>query len=165
MGARDPQLGESEGQLGMRQQVEVWTCCVCAQRVSRIVGLAGGVLQDDGRLTLRTVVRGYCRNHRATVLAAWKAELAGLGSVQWVADPPAELRPRDVSGFLAEADSEFGFRSEIERSGTGQFECPHCGSSIKFGAGPHQDDSLVRPGSESWVCVGCGAAGLAYIAF
>jgi hypothetical protein len=129
--------------------------------VSRVAGLAGGVLRADGALSVLTVARGYCREHIGQVLRSWVHELEGMGTVEWFSDPPIALRPRDVRAFLADADSRFGIWN-VEATASGGQACPHCKSELELDAGPHLSGAAQRPGSRAWVCTGCGAAGLAF---
>lgn len=148
----------------MVEHTRAWMCDVCSQPVSRILGLAGIVILPNGAVSTRAVARGYCRAHRERVRQTWVGELESSGSVEWIGEPPADLRPRDVEEFLMFTDRRFSLVGEGVVSASGDTACPHCRSAVKFGAGPHFNDAALRPGAESWVCPGCGAAGLAYSA-
>lgn len=145
----------------MAEHTRAWMCDVCSRPVSRVLGLAGIVILPSGAMSTRAVARGYCRAHREQVRERWVSELEESGSVEWIGDPPADLRPRDVEEFLTFSDG-FGLVNEGVLPASGETACPHCGVSVEFGAGPHVEDALLRPGAISWVCPGCGAAGLAF---
>jgi hypothetical protein len=145
----------------VKERVDAWTCAESRRPVCRVAGLAGGVLREDGALSVLTVARGYCREHIDHVLRSWVEELERMRRVEWVSDPPVALRPRDVRAFLAEADSRFGVWN-VEDTGAGGQACPHCRAELELDAGPHLAGMSQRPGSRAWVCTGCGAAGLAF---
>jgi hypothetical protein len=92
----------------MRWESRNWTCEVCGQAVSRLLGMAGVVQLPDGRTQVHPTVRGYCAAHRGVVSAAFRTELAQAGSVIWVGEPNAELRPRQADAWLEELDLGLG---------------------------------------------------------
>ena len=113
---------------------------------------------------LRGEAIGYCFDHRDLVLEQWRAGLEEAGEVKWISEGGEirDLRPAGVPEFLAQADSVFQQmlpQGDALSSGA----CPHCGSEVSWGTGPHVDDAKQRPGTKAWECTGCGAAGLAYI--
>lgn len=91
------------------------------------------------------------------------SELEADGSVEWIGEPPAELRPREVEEFLMFTDKEFGLVDDGFLSASGEAACPHCRVTLKFDDGPHVDDARLRPGSRAWTCPGCGSGGLAFV--
>lgn len=142
-----------------------FTCEVCGQTTSRLFGVAALIRADDGRSQIRTVVLGYCGKHRADVIPRWEQTLAADGLVEWMADEPTALRPRDAERFLqgarmSLAESMGGYQT-LEPGGGAPESCPHCGGSLGWGRGPHAGDPAVVAGRAlAWECQSCGAAGL-----
>jgi hypothetical protein len=140
-----------------------WSCEICEQTVSRLLGMAGGVSLDGGGVQMRSVVRGYCADHREDVAAAFREELEAAGEVKWFGDPIVELRPRSARAWLVWIDETF---IAPNMDGRGLVDspdgtCPHCRREVRWSAGPHIEDAAAR-GGVAWDC-GCGAAGVAYL--
>lgn len=143
----------------------VWSCEICGQVVSRLLGMAGLVDLPNGGAQLRSVVRGYCSSHREEVRRGYLEELEATGEVVWVGDPDVELRPRNALAWIQHVDQELGSGMAdgrgFVRSGDGR--CPHCGADVSWETGPHVTDASSRRGGVAWECLGCGAAGVAYL--
>lgn len=143
----------------------VWSCEICGQQVSRLLGMAGGVELPGAVPRVHAVVRGFCGSHREAVREAFREELEAAGDVVWVGEPDVDLRPRGAFSWLRHFDQEFGSAMAdargFVRSGDGA--CPHCRSDAEWGSGPHVPDAELRPGGVAWECLACGAAGVAYL--
>jgi hypothetical protein len=140
-------------------------CITCGRPTTRLYGVGAAVdLADGSGIRAKGEVIGYCFDHRDLVLGQWRAALEEAGEVKWISegDEIRDLRPAGVSEFLAQADSVFQqLLPQGEALNPGA--CPHCGSEVSWGSGPHVDDAKQRPGTMAWDCTGCGAAGLAYM--
>jgi predicted RNA-binding Zn-ribbon protein involved in translation (DUF1610 family) len=129
------------------------------------------VVLTDKSVSLRSAVLGYCAAHKDLVAAKYADQLASEGDVEWLADPPAELRPGDVAGFLASVDRMLtdGIAENMDVPGGKALtpvtdhvpeNCPHCGAELSWGTGPHVSDAARRPRAIAWQCTECGAAGM-----
>lgn len=158
--------------MSPRKITAAYTCEVCNRPTSRLYGLAGAVaLADTGAVSMRSAVLGYCAAHREAVACGFAEALASEGTVEWIAEPPAELRPGDVDAFLAQVDAMMaasaeehgllpsGSTYEVNR-GAPPESCPHCGGHLSWGTGPHIQGAARRPGAQAWECPSCHAAGM-----
>lgn len=154
-----------------RARTRSYTCEVCSRPTTRLFGFFGAVdpFGDDTGTSMRTAVHGYCLAHRDEVAAGFPAALRELGEVRFIGEPPAELRPDDVEGFMAFVDYQ---RQEVSaalgmptQQVTGSLQsapedCPHCGATLTWDDGPHVLEAADRGDARAWVCPNCGAAGM-----
>lgn len=154
-----------------RGRTPAFTCQVCSRPTTRMFGFMAVVTPSDGGSgpSMRTAVHGYCREHRDQVATGFPAAMADLGEVGFLGDPPAELRPDDLSWFMAFIDEQ---RVELaEALGLPVLRpdatldappqtCPHCGAELAWDDGPHVLEAAQHGNARAWVCPGCGAAGM-----
>lgn len=143
----------------------VWSCEVCDQTVSRLLGMAGGVELPNGGVRVRPVVRGYCSSHKDDVREGFREELEAVGTILWFGTPDVELRPREAPAWLKYADLQLGSAvvSQAAASISGDGECPHCAAHVSWGTGPHIHEAASRMHAVAWECPKCGAGGVAYL--
>jgi hypothetical protein len=158
--------------VSRRQRSPSYACDVCEKPTSRLLGFLAEIRLPDGETTrIRSSVRGYCAAHRAAVRERFAADAAVEGTVGWLDDDPATLRPAQVQDWLDNVDRAIalahagaggipaGVQASLVVAG-GQSTCPHCGERVSVGSGSHVDEAASRSAAEAWQCPGCGAAGL-----
>lgn len=155
--------------MAPRPITRVFNCDICRKPTSRLLGVGAGVVTHDTLApSLRTAVLGYCGAHRDDVLPRFVDALALAGNVQWVSDPPVELRPAQVDAFLATVDRTMGAGpgahgapppGEVDLHSPPE-NCPHCSGRLSWDTGPHVADAALRTAARAWECPSCNAAGL-----
>lgn len=154
----------------MRPVTRLWRCETCDKPTTRMYGVLATVKRPEGVTSGRSVVLGYCAEHRAEVVPAFLATLEDEGAVRLISDPPEELRPAHADAFLSAATAALtaatgavGDLDAVIPAFTPDDvpqDCPHCQGRLSWGTGPHVRDAADREGTTAWECLDCRSAGM-----